>query len=60
MAFPLLIYGSIAAIGVIAFLFSVKSRKSYTCPSCGEKIRVEHMDAQRCNVCGTSLEKVEK
>ena len=39
----------------IFYYFAVKSRKSYTCPECGEKITVEHMDTARCGMCGSLL-----
>lgn len=45
----------IGAIGAIAFYFAYKSRRTYVCPSCGEKIRTEYLEAERCSVCGTSL-----
>lgn len=41
--------------GAILFFRSLKSRKYYICPSCGERIYTEHMIAQRCNVCGAFL-----
>jgi len=37
------------------YYLAVKSRKSYTCPECGEKIKVEHMDTARCGMCGSLL-----
>lgn len=44
---------------VVAFIWaykkSVKSRKYYKCPQCGESFRSEHMDAQSCKVCGAQL-----
>ncbi len=36
---------------------SVSSRKTYVCPRCGEELRVELMEASRCNVCGSVLER---
>lgn len=32
------------------------SRKTFKCPNCGEKINVEFMKAQNCNVCGCNLD----
>lgn len=43
------------ALAVAMYMFSVQSRKSYHCPSCGETQRVEHMGAHHCNMCGTPL-----
>lgn len=36
----------------LVYTFAVRSRKSYTCPECGEKFKVEHMDTARCGMCG--------
>ena len=53
----------LAGFGLIAFLagffysLSVRSRKRYTCPSCGERIQTEHLDASHCSFCGTPLER---
>ena len=53
----LVIYGFVVAgilgLAVVAYLFSVNSRRYYVCPECGERMRMEHGAAQRCNVCGT-------
>ncbi len=38
-----------------AYNKSVKSRKYYVCPNCGESFRSEHMDSKCCKVCGTEL-----
>ncbi len=35
---------------------SVKSRKFYICPQCGESFRSEHMESKCCKVCGAELE----
>jgi predicted RNA-binding Zn-ribbon protein involved in translation (DUF1610 family) len=40
---------------MLVYFLSVMSRKAYTCPECGEKIRVEYMRASRCSVCGALL-----
>ena len=47
----------IILLGLIFYFFSVRSRKSYRCPQCGERIRVEHMEAENCNMCGAPLKK---
>lgn len=45
----------IAILAAVFYYFAVKSRKSYTCPECGEKVRVEHMSTSRCSMCGSLL-----
>ncbi len=56
----LLIYGgALLAIVAIAALFyglAVQSRRNYTCPNCGERYRMEHLEASHCNSCGTPLD----
>ncbi|WP_417461414.1 hypothetical protein [Kordiimonas sp.] len=47
-------------VGLIAFYFAYQSRRTFTCPSCGEKIQTEYLDAQRCSVCGATLGKGKK
>jgi DNA-directed RNA polymerase subunit RPC12/RpoP len=42
----------IVGLGIVLYLFSVQSRRSYHCPSCGERQQVEHMSAYHCNMCG--------
>jgi len=42
-------------LSVVFYYFSVKSRKKYTCPKCGEEITTEHLDAKHCNVCGAEI-----
>jgi hypothetical protein len=44
------------AVGGVWY-FAVLSRKSYECPSCGERLTVEYMEARHCNVCGAPLGK---
>ena len=44
----------------VFYYFAVKSRKTYTCPECGEQTKVEHMDTARCGMCGSLLEKDDK
>ena len=41
---------------VAAYRNSLKSRKYYICPNCGESFRSEHMKSKCCKVCGTELE----
>ena len=41
---------------VTAYNNSVKSRKYYICPHCGESFRSERMISKCCKVCGTQLE----
>jgi ribosomal protein S27AE len=55
----LLIYPIIAILAVVFYYFSVQSRKFYRCPQCGEKVRVEHMKASRCGMCGAPLKQEE-
>ena len=38
---------------------SLKSRKYYKCPKCGESFRSEHMKSKCCKVCGTELEETD-
>ncbi len=56
---PLLIYGGIGTVlvvlGVVFYMRAVSSRKFYVCPECGERVRVELMEAARCNTCGAPL-----
>jgi ribosomal protein S27AE len=40
---------------LITYLISVKSRKHYVCPSCGERIMMEHGSASVCSACGAPL-----
>lgn len=54
---PWILLGALIAVGVILFLRAVDSRKHYTCPECGEKQRVELMEASRCNTCGAPLKR---
>ena len=42
-------------LGIICYLYSVSTRKYYTCPECGEKFRTEHMEASHCSTCGAEL-----
>jgi serine/threonine protein kinase/uncharacterized integral membrane protein len=54
-----LIYGVGGAIifglGIVFTIRAVLSRKTYRCPSCGERVRVELMNATHCNTCGAPL-----
>lgn len=45
----------IVIAALIAYDKSVKSRKYYKCPQCGESFRTEHMDSKCCKVCGAEL-----
>ena len=48
--------GTVAiAAGIIFYIFAVASRKSYTCPQCGEKMTTEHLNATHCGHCGVEL-----
>lgn len=51
----LLIAIAVIAVGIIFYMFSVMSRKSYTCPKCGEKITTEYLNATHCGHCGVEL-----
>ena len=42
-------------LGVLFYALSVSSRKSYHCPTCGEVVKVEHMNAHHCGMCGAPL-----
>ena len=54
---PFLILLAFIGLGLVFYYFSVRSRKSYRCPQCGERITdVEHMNAKRCGMCGAPLE----
>ena len=50
------IVGLVIGLPVMFYIFSRMSRKSYRCPSCGEELRTEYLDAKHCNMCGASLE----
>jgi hypothetical protein len=57
----LLVYGLIGAglifLAVVFYLFAVRSRKTYSCPQCGEKITTEYLNAKRCGMCGAELKR---
>ncbi len=42
-------------LAILFYLLAVRSRKTYRCPACGESVQVEHMNAQRCGMCGAPL-----
>lgn len=44
---------------VTSYTNSVKSRKYYICPHCGESFRSEHMNSKCCKVCGAPLDEKE-
>lgn len=56
----ILLFVILAVITAICYYFSVKSRKTYTCPECGEEVIVEHMETSRCGMCGSQLKLNEK
>ena len=43
-------------LALLFYFLAVKSRKTYSCPSCGEIVTVEHMTAHHCGMCGAPLE----
>ncbi len=49
----------IVAVGIFGFIKSVRSRKYYKCPSCGESFRAENMESKTCKVCGAELEETD-
>lgn len=51
----ILLLAFLAVLAAITYYFAVKSRKAYTCPECGEKVKVEHMVTSRCGMCGSEL-----
>lgn len=51
----IVIVGVIVICALIAYDKSLKSRKYYKCPECGESFGSEHMDAKCCKVCGAQL-----
>ena len=51
-----LMIGALILIPVVLYVFSVSSRKSYSCPECGEQITTEYLNAKRCNMCGAPLQ----
>lgn len=58
---PILILVILPILCIVVYFFSVRSRKSYRCPQCGERItNVEYMQAKRCGMCGAPLEITEE
>ncbi len=55
----LLILPIIILAVVLLYISAAQSRKSYRCPKCGEKVRVEYMDTSRCGMCGAHLKREE-
>jgi rRNA maturation endonuclease Nob1 len=49
--------GLVLGFGIVFFLRAIDSRKWYVCPQCGERIRVELMEAGHCNTCGAELQR---
>lgn len=58
LVYPVIII-VITILAVLFYFLSVKSRKSYNCPQCSEKVRVEYMKASRCGMCGAPLKQEE-
>ena len=48
--------GLVLGLMIVFFLRSRESRKTYSCPRCGEQVTVELMEASRCNSCGAPLD----
>ena len=42
-------------VAVIVYALARRTRKTYTCSLCGEKVLVEQMEAARCSSCGAEL-----
>jgi len=42
-------------VGAVTFFFAYASRRTYTCPTCGEKFQTEYLIAKRCSTCGALL-----
>ena len=60
MAILLVYVGILLAIvffGILFYTLSVQSRKTYTCPACGERVQMEHLEASHCNTCGAPLDR---
>lgn len=53
------LYPLLVVLGILFFILSVASRRSYVCSTCGEKfVEMEHMRAEHCNMCGASLKTI--
>lgn len=53
---PIIIIYVLAGIAaVVLYILAVQSRKTYSCPNCGEKVATEFLEANRCGVCGSKL-----
>jgi rRNA maturation endonuclease Nob1 len=48
--------GLVLGFGIVFFLRSMDSRRWYVCTKCGERVKVELMDASHCNTCGAELQ----
>ena len=48
----------VLVLSVIFYVFSVRSRKRYLCPECGESVVTEHMSTSRCGMCGAEIRRV--
>lgn len=54
---PFVIFPALLVLGVVFYLFSVRSRKNYRCSQCGETIKnVEYLKAKHCGMCGSPFE----
>ena len=42
-------------LALLFYFLSVRSRKTYNCTQCGERVRVEYMNASRCGMCGAPI-----
>ena len=47
--------GLVLGFGIVFFLRAVDSRRWYACSKCGERVKVELMEASHCNTCGADL-----
>ncbi len=57
--FSIFLLIAIVVVGIICFIFAIRSRKYYKCPVCGESFRAEFMKAKRCKVCGAELDETD-
>ncbi len=49
----------IVIFAILGFIKSIRSRKYYKCPVCGESFRSENMNSETCKVCGANLERTD-
>ena len=50
----LIVLGSTGVL-LLFWWLARSTRKTFTCPACGEKVVVEQLTAKRCPTCGTAL-----